>query len=145
MRSWHARFTPHGAAMNHPVAIVYFDLFCFSKRKVVVVCILKKFVYITDGVGIQQDKSSWERDKGSNIVCVNFAKGNWYVPCHETYPTCEMQSRCFNPLSIGFARDVKARYGCSSSDALMFKINIPKYIYILYSENEFKSENKKYI
>ena len=31
----------------------------------------------------------------------NFAKGNLYVPCHETYPTCEMQSRCFKPLSVG--------------------------------------------
>ena len=31
----------------------------------------------------------------------NFAKGNLYVPCNETYPTCETQSRCFKPLSIG--------------------------------------------
>ena len=31
----------------------------------------------------------------------NFAKGNLHVPCHETYPTCEMQSRCFKQLSIG--------------------------------------------
>jgi hypothetical protein len=151
------------------------SLFCLSKRKVVVVCMLKKFVYITDGVGIQQDKFSWERDEGSNIFTAtlihttyvlllawlfkmqsvahkqgslfaprfhatskhtwtvlllqfyrdavwlqtqihhvflqhrgpriklmnNFAKGSLYVPCHEAYPTCEMQSRCFKPLSIG--------------------------------------------
>ena len=30
--------------------------------------LLNKFVYITDGAGIQQDKFSWERDEGSNIV-----------------------------------------------------------------------------
>ena len=29
------------------------------------------------------------------------AKSNLYLPCNETYPTCEMQSKCFKPLSIG--------------------------------------------
>ena len=28
-------------------------------------------------------------------------KGNLHLPCNETYPTCEMQARCFKPLSIG--------------------------------------------
>ena len=26
---------------------------------------------------------------------------NLDLPCNETYPPCEMQSRCFKPLSIG--------------------------------------------
>ena len=30
-----------------------------------------------------------------------FAKGNLYLACNETYPTCEMQPRCFKPFSIG--------------------------------------------
>ena len=45
--------------------------------------------------------SSNIRGPESNWRIIFFAKGNLYLACNGTYPTCEMQSRCFKPLSIG--------------------------------------------